>query len=89
MAFAGLAEVFHNEHWNKMFDILRKVGLNFRDTRIIFSLYKEQIALISVKDRERQTSVTKGIKPACSLSPFLFNIYVTETMNEVKDKFIN
>ena len=87
MASVDLEKSFDNVNWNKMFEILRTIGLRFRDRGIIYNLYKDQVAIIRVEDQERQASIKKGVRQGCSLSPLLFNMYVEEAMKKLKEEF--
>lgn len=87
MAFVDLEKAFDNVKWTKMFEILKKIGLNYRERRLIYNIYKQQQGLIKIEGHERQAAIKKGVRQGCSLSPILFNIYVEEAIKEVKDKY--
>lgn len=69
----GFEKNFDNVNWHKLFEILEELVLKFRDIKITYILYKDQVHLISAGKEKNQTSIKKGIKE-CSLSPLLFNI---------------
>lgn len=83
----GLEKSFDNVKWDKMFEVLRKSGLRYRERIIIYNLYKNQAVIIHLDNQERQALIKKGVRQGCSLSPLIFNLYVEEAMKEVKEKF--
>ena len=87
MAFVDLEKAFDNVDWNKLFEILKMVGIKYRDRRVIYNLYRDQTAVVRVEGHEREASIQKGVRQGCSLSPLLFNLYIEQAINEVKEKF--
>ncbi|KAI5720095.1 hypothetical protein M8J77_001812 [Diaphorina citri] len=86
IAFVDLQKAFDNVNWNIMFNILKETGINFKDRRVIHSLYKNQVAGIKVNNSERRTAkIRKGVRQGCNLSPYLFNLYIERAMNIIKE----
>ena len=77
-----LEKAFDNVDWNKMFEILKKYGINYRERRIIFNLYKEQAAVIRVEGLEKEAPIRKRVRQGCSSSPLLFNLYLEDAIRE-------
>jgi uncharacterized protein YabE (DUF348 family) len=46
MAFVDLEKALNNMEWNRMFEILKEIGVKYKDRRIIYSLYKNQNAVV-------------------------------------------
>lgn len=68
------SETLDNLKWHKLFDILRKIEIIFKERRAILNLYIEQKAIISVEGEEGEAKkIEKNVKQNCSLSPILFN----------------
>lgn len=66
---------FDNFHWNLLFEILKEIGIDCKDRKIIHNLYKNQIANAKVNNSEyKQAIIKKGVGQGCNLSPYLFNI---------------
>ena len=42
-----------------MFKILKQAGLKFRERRLIYNLYQNQIAIINIGDLEREAKKKK------------------------------
>ena len=87
MAFVDLEKAFDNVNWRKIFEILKKIGVKYRDRRIIWSLYKDQTAVTRVDGHETRAAIQKGVRQGCSLSPLLFNLYIEQAIKEVKEQF--
>jgi hypothetical protein len=69
MAFVDLEKAFDNVDWNRMFEILKKIGVKYKDRRIIHSLYKNQMAVVKCGRIEKEAQIKKGVRQGCSLSP--------------------
>ncbi|VVC46280.1 Reverse transcriptase domain [Cinara cedri] len=52
------------------------------DGRIIKSLYKQEIGVIRCENSREEAEIRKG----CTLSPSLFNLYVQEAVNKVREE---
>ncbi|VVC32955.1 Reverse transcriptase domain [Cinara cedri] len=86
ISFVDLENTFDNVNWDIMFDTLKKTGASYRDRRIIHSLYKNEIGVIKSGASEEEAKIMKGVSQGCSLSPYLFNLYVQEAINKIKEK---
>ena len=79
-------KAFDKVQHGKLVEILRKVGLDERDLRIIVNLYCGQTASIR---REAEDSdvieIQRGVRQGCVLSPLLFNLYSEEIFKEALD----
>lgn len=51
-----LEKAFDNVTWSKMFEILRKLELTFRDRKSIYNPYKDQV-VFNKSGKPRQTSM--------------------------------
>lgn len=87
IAFVDLEKAFDNVNWSKMFRVLKKVGVKYRERRFIHNLYTNQEAVVRIDNEERTSAILKGVRQGCSLSSLLFNIYIEEAINEVKEKY--
>ena len=72
----------------KLFSIkyLKQAGIKFRERRLIYNLYQNQIATIIIGDEEREAKIKKGVRQGCVLSPMIFNLYIEEAIKEFKYK---
>ena len=87
MAFVDIEKAFDNVKWDKMFEILKEIGVKYKERRTILNLYSGQKATIRFEGQEGEANIKKGVRQGCSLSPVLFNIYIENAIKEVKKKF--
>lgn len=67
-------------------EILRQIGLDDRDLRVIINLYWGQTANIRIEGEDSDSiEIQKGVRQGCILSPLLFNIYSEEIFKEALD----
>jgi len=86
LAYIDLEKAFDNVNWNKMLLILREIGIEQHDLRIIHSLYKNQTACIKKRKITANAQIKKGVRQGCTLSTPLFNCYIQKVINIVKAK---
>ena len=83
VCFVDFEKAFDRVQWRKLFDILKAIGVDWRDRRLIRNLYMKQEVRVRVADGESDPGeVGRGVRQGCSLSPVLFNIYAEAMMNE-------
>ncbi|GFR91923.1 endonuclease-reverse transcriptase, partial [Elysia marginata] len=71
-----IMQKFDRVHHTEMIRILKKIGIDGKDIRIIAHLYWYQKAAIrSGCDISDLTSIKRGVRQGCVLAPYLFNIY--------------
>lgn len=75
IAFVDLDKAFDKVNWQKLFQIVQQIGVNFKDRRLIYNIYKHQSAEIRIEDK-LTIAIRKGTRQGCPMSPMLFNIYV-------------
>lgn len=86
IAFIDLEKAFDRVDWNKLFSILKKIGISFKDRRIIHSLYKNQTVIIKSGETEKEAKIRQGVRQGCALSPVLFNIYMEDALRKVREQ---
>uniref|UniRef100_A0A8D8Y198 Craniofacial development protein 2 n=1 Tax=Cacopsylla melanoneura TaxID=428564 RepID=A0A8D8Y198_9HEMI len=85
--FIDLEKAFDKVDWELLFKALKKANIDWKDRRFIMKLYKDQSTEINVnEDSKKEAKVRNGIRQGCPLSPYLFNVFIEEAMNEVKEK---
>ena len=74
--FIDYSKAFDKVHHSQLIECLEKVGVDGRDIRIIANLYWHQKAAIRINNELSPfTSIQRGVRQGCVLSPYLFNIY--------------
>lgn len=84
ITFIDLEKAFDNVNWALLMNSMKKTRIDRRDRRIIMSLYKEQQTLIEVGEHSTTAKIKRGVRQGCSLSPYLFNLFVVEIMDTYK-----
>ncbi|KAI5715577.1 hypothetical protein M8J77_018806 [Diaphorina citri] len=85
IAFVDLQKAFDNVNWSLMMKILKDIGVEYRDRRIIFNLYRNQSMHIEINQESEKAKIKKGVRQGCNISPYLFNIYIEKAIEECKE----
>lgn len=81
--FIDYRKAFDTVRHGKMVEILKKIGIDKRDVRIIVELYWSQTAEVRVENKLSESAeIERGVRQGCILSPLLFNIYAEEVFRE-------
>jgi retron-type reverse transcriptase len=83
VCFVDYEKAFDRVDWKKLMSILRKLGVDYRDRRLIGNLYMGQSFKVRVDGEDSTPGIIgRGTRQGCPLSPLLFNIYIQELLNE-------
>jgi hypothetical protein len=75
-------------NWTKLMQILKGIGIDWRERRLISKLYMEQIVKIRLDQGEtRSVKIGRGVREDCCLSPILFNLYSEYFTKEALEGF--
>ena len=84
--FIDYSKAFDRVHHYQLIECLEKIGVDGKDIRIITELYWHQKAAIRLQDElSPYTSIKRGVRQGCVLSPYLFNIYTEFIFRESND----
>ena len=86
ICFVYFEKAFDRVYWVKMMFVLKSLGIDWRDGRLIKDLYIRQEVVIRVADGDSEPGITgRGIRQGCPLSPLLFSIYAESMMKEAME----
>ena len=84
--FIDYSKAFDKVHHFQLIECLEKIGMDGRDIRIIANLYWHQKAAIRINNELSPfTSIQRGVRQGCVLSPYLFNIYTEFIFRQSND----
>jgi len=76
VCFIDWQKAFDRVNWSKLMQILKETGIDWRERRLISSLYVAQSVKVRLNRGEtRSMKVGRGVRQGCCLSPILFNLY--------------
>lgn len=70
-----------------MFKILKKSRVTYNNRKIMNRLRKHEIGLVRFRNSQEKARIRKDVRQGCTLSLSLFNLYVKESINRVREKF--
>src|SRR6476469_2982939 len=83
ICFIDFEKAFDRVNWEKMITVLQRIGVDWRDRRMISELYMNQKAVVRNAGGESDSGIIgRGVRQECPLSPLLFSIYVETMMKE-------
>jgi hypothetical protein len=86
ICFVDFEKAFDRIDWVKMLEILKGIGVDWRDRRLIMNLYMNQTAVVKIQQEySDEGEIGRGVRQGCSLSPLLFNIYAEAMMVEAME----
>ena len=82
VCFIDWKKAFDRVNWTKVMQILKIIGIDWRERRLISKLYMEQKVKVRLDRGEtRSVQIGRGVRQECRLSPILFNLY-SECLNK-------
>jgi len=69
-----------------MFNILKRVGIEYTEKRQLFKLYQKETAIIRFYEIEEEACIRKGVRQGCTLSPSILNACIQEAIDIMREK---
>ena len=86
VCFVDYEKAFDKVNWVKMMGILKDLGIDWRDRRLICELYMKQEAVVRIMNEESEPcAIGRGVRQGCTLSPLLFSIFAERMVAEGRD----
>jgi len=83
LLFVDLEKAFDRVNWTKLMEILKKIGVDWKERRLLSNLYMKQIVKVRIgEDITEGSEIGRGVRQGCCLSPTLFNIYLEELVRD-------
>jgi hypothetical protein len=74
--FIHWQKAFDRGNWTKFIQILKEIGIDWREKRFISNLYMARSVKVRLnRGQTRRVKNGRGIRQVCCLSPILFNLY--------------
>ena len=87
ICFVDFEKAFDRVNWRLLMDTLKKIGVDWRDRRMIRQLYLNQSAMIRIQGiNSKPATIGQGVRQGCLLSPLLFSIYSERMMRDALDQ---
>ena len=87
ICFVDYEKAFDRVDWKKLMHALRRIGVDWKDRRLIGNLYMGQKVRIKIEGEFSEPGVIgRGVRQGCPLSPILFNIYIEELVREAMEE---
>ena len=63
-------KAFDRVKWTKLFEVLKKIGVDWRDRRLIMNLYSQHTAVVRTENGDFVPGeIGRGVRQECVLSP--------------------
>lgn len=86
LCFVDFSKAFDNIKWETMWGVLQDMGVPKHLVTLIQELYKNSSAMVKIENfLSDKSSIEKGVRQGCVLSPLLFNLYSEHLMRLVLD----
>ena len=86
ICFVDYEKAFDRVDWSILMTALKRIGVDWRDRRLIKNLYTDQRATVRLGNAYSPLCIIgRGTRQGCPLSPLLFNIYVDELMRRAME----
>ena len=86
LCLVDFEKAFDRVNWVKLMEILKRIGVDWRDRRLVTNLYMSQEVCVRVNgDLSEPGAMGRGVRQVCLMSPLLFSLYVEMMMEEAME----
>ena len=86
VCFVDFEKAFDRVRWPKMMNILKRIGVDWRERKLIAELYSRQEMIVRIDGQESEPcTVGRGVRQGCLISPLLFSLYAEFMMIEAME----
>jgi len=86
VCFIDYEKAFDRVNWRKLMEILHNIGVDWRDRRLIATLYMSQTAAVRLNyELTEPSEVGRGVRQGCLISSTPFNVHAEAMMKEALD----
>jgi hypothetical protein len=86
VCFVDFEKAFDRVNWVQMMKVLKSIGVDWRDRRMVMNLYMNQEAVVRVNEEYTAPGlIGRGVRQGCLLSPLLFTLYAEAMMGEAME----
>ena len=76
VCFIDWQKAFDRVNWTKLMQILKRIGIDWQERRLISKLCMEQKVKVGLdQGATRSVQIGRGVRQGCCLSPILFHLY--------------
>ena len=87
VAFIDYEKAFDRVEWSKLMEIMKDIGIGWKERRLIQNLYENQKVVIQTQVGDSNPCrISRGVRQGCPLSSLLFNIYVDRIVKEALEE---
>ena len=87
LCFIDYEKAFDKIRHVELMRILKNIGIDGKDLRLIETLYRKQRVAVRIEDKLTEwTKIKKGVRQGCCMSPDFFNLYAEVIIREVKEE---
>jgi len=79
-----IGKAFDNMDWIIMFNVMDRLRIKLA-YRSPYNLYRDQLAVKRIQNNIEETKINKEVRQGCTLSPIIFNAYIQEAIDKIKE----
>lgn len=86
LCFVDFEKAFDTVRHEDMINMLKDIGLDGKDIRVLKNLYWDQKAAVKIGNgKTNWIEIRRGVRQGCVLSPALFSLYGQKCMEEIEE----